>query len=130
MKPHLSRIWAIRGQGLNHENHEFFVPRKLPAIRYNKYCDLSYLSIDQSSKREVVEQVSEVFPNIRIAVFPQTLIVKAVHLSDLSAFVVTTQQSDSVRVPNLHREQSDSVRVPNLHREQSDSVRVPNLHRE
>jgi len=42
------------------------------------------LVVDQSGEREVVEQVCEVFPHIRISVLSQALIVEPVDLRDLS----------------------------------------------
>ena len=42
------------------------------------------LVVDQSGEREVVEEVGEVFPDIRIAVFAQALVVEAVNLGNLS----------------------------------------------
>ena len=43
-----------------------------------------YLIVDQGREWEIVEKVSEEFPNIRIAIFSETLVIKAIHLSDLS----------------------------------------------
>ena len=44
---------------------------------------LAYLIFDKGGEWEVVEEVSEVSPNVGIAVFPQALVVKAVDLRDL-----------------------------------------------
>ena len=59
------------------------------------------LVVNQGGKRKVVEEVSEVFPDIRIAVFPQAFVVEAVDLSDLSGFVVAAEDGDAVRVADL-----------------------------
>ncbi len=53
------------------------------------------LIVDQGGEREVIEEVGEVFPNVRIAVFSQAFVVEAVDLGDLSGFVVSTEDGDS-----------------------------------
>lgn len=47
------------------------------------------------SEGKVVEQVSQVLPDIGITVFAQALVVEAVYLGDLSALVVASQNRDS-----------------------------------
>lgn len=42
------------------------------------------LVVDESGEREEIEEVSEIFPNICIAVFPQALVVEAVDLRYLT----------------------------------------------
>jgi hypothetical protein len=64
-----------------------------------------YLVIDQSGKRQVVEQICEVFPNIGITIFAQAFIVEAVHLCNLTRFVVATKNSDSGRISDLERDE-------------------------
>lgn len=50
---------------------------------------------------QVVEERGEVLPDIRVAVLSQALIVEAVHLRDLFALVVATENRDSAGVANL-----------------------------
>ena len=52
--------------------------------------------IDNSCQRKVVEQLSEVNPDIRVTVLPQALVVETVHLGDLTDFMVTSENSQSV----------------------------------
>lgn len=59
------------------------------------------LAVDQGRKGEVVEQVGEVLPDIGIAVFAQALVVEAVDLCDLTRLVVTTEDRNPLRVPDL-----------------------------
>lgn len=59
------------------------------------------LPVDERRQRQVVEQVREELPNVRVAVLSQALVVEAVDLSDLSRFVVASQDRDSFSVPNL-----------------------------
>lgn len=53
------------------------------------------LVVNESGKGEVVEEVGEVFPHIGVAVFSQAFVVKTIDLSDLTAFVVTTEDGDA-----------------------------------
>lgn len=48
------------------------------------------------SERQIVEQVGQVLPNVRIPVLSQTLVVKAVHLSNLPTLMIASQNSDAV----------------------------------
>ena len=61
-----------------------------------------HLSIHNGSERKVVEEVSKILPDIGVTIFPQTLIIEAIYLSDLSAFMVTSKNCDSVGETNLH----------------------------
>lgn len=65
------------------------------------------LSINEGGEGQIVEQIGEVLPHIRIAVFAQTFVVEAVDLSNLSRFVVAAQDGDSFAVADL---QSDKQR--------------------
>jgi hypothetical protein len=46
--------------------------------------------LTQSSERKVIEKVSEIFPDIGVAILAKTFIVKTIHLSDLSRLVVSS----------------------------------------
>jgi hypothetical protein len=48
------------------------------------------LIIDEGGKGEIVEQIGEVLPDIRVAILSKTFVVEAVNLRDLTGFVVTT----------------------------------------
>ena len=50
---------------------------------------------------EVIEQISKQIPDIRVAIFPLALIVESVNLSDLLAFMISPQDSNSLWIPNL-----------------------------
>lgn len=63
------------------------------------------LVVDQGSERQVVEKVCEVFPHIGVAVLAETLVVKAVHLGDLTGLVVATEDGDALGVSNFERDQ-------------------------
>ena len=63
------------------------------------------LVVDQGGKRQVVEQIGEVFPHVGIAVLAQALVVEAVHLRDLPRLMVSTQNRDALGVSDLERDQ-------------------------
>lgn len=51
---------------------------------------LLYLSINQGSQRKVVKEISEVLPDIGVTILSQALIIKSIHLSDLSALMIAS----------------------------------------
>lgn len=69
-----------------------------------------YLVVDQRSQREVVEQISEVFPDVGVAVFSETFVVETVHLRNLTRFVITSKNGDARRIAYLQGDKkSDSL---------------------
>ena len=62
---------------------------------------VSHLSVYQGSERQVVKQICEVLPNIGVAILPETFVVEAVHLCDLSRLMVSTQDGDSLLKTHL-----------------------------
>lgn len=46
--------------------------------------EAEYLVVNEGGQRKVVKKVGKVFPNIRIAIFSEALVVKTVDLSDLT----------------------------------------------
>ena len=66
------------------------------------------LVVNQSGEGKVVEEISEEFPDIGVAVLAQTLVVEAVNLGDLARFMVAAQDGDAGRVADFERdEESD-----------------------
>jgi hypothetical protein len=49
------------------------------------------LVLNEGRKGEVVKEVGEEFPDISIAVFTETFIVKAIYLCDLTRFVISSK---------------------------------------
>jgi hypothetical protein len=60
------------------------------------------LVVDKGSERKVVKEVGKIFPDVGVAILSKTLIVKAVDLSDLSGFVVATEDGQAFWEANLH----------------------------
>ena len=66
--------------------------------------------LNDSSERQVIEQTCEVLPHVGISIFSQALVIEAVDLGDLLALMITSQNGDSVWVPDFEcDEQSDSL---------------------
>lgn len=63
------------------------------------------LSVDESGEGQIVEQIGEVLPHIRIAVFAKTFVVEAVDLRNLSRFVVAAEDGDSFTIADLQGDQ-------------------------
>lgn len=63
------------------------------------------LVLDDSSKREEVEELGETFPDIWVSVFSAALIVETIDLSNLSGLVVASQYGDSIFVPDFEGDQ-------------------------
>jgi hypothetical protein len=68
------------------------------------------LVVNQGGEREVVEEVCEVLPDVGVAVLSEALVVEAVDLCDLAGLVISAQDGDSLRVPNLEcNEEGDGL---------------------
>lgn len=66
----------------------------------------AHLAVDKRGERQVIEEVGEVLPDVGVAVLAQALVVKAVHLGDLSALVVAPQYRDALGVTHLWTERT------------------------
>ena len=67
--------------------------------------DTEDLAVNDGREGEIVEDLRAISPDCDTAVLPQTLVVEAVDLSDLSALVVPSDQVNTVRVANLQSQQ-------------------------
>jgi hypothetical protein len=66
--------------------------------------------LNDCGKRQVVEEICEVFPNVSVSVLPQAFIVETVDLGDLTGLVISTEYGDSILVADLKTHQeSDSL---------------------
>ena len=63
-----------------------------------------YLTIDKCGKRQIVEQVCEILPHIRIPILSQTLVVKTIHLKN------KVLQSDYIKKRGRKERQRESKR--------------------
>ena len=53
------------------------------------------LIFDDSCQRQVVKEVSQVFPDVSIAVLAETFIVEAIYLCDLTTFMITAENGNA-----------------------------------
>ena len=68
------------------------------------------LVVDEGSQGEVVKEIGEGFPNIRVAIFPQTFVIEAVDLCYLTGFVVAPEDGYALRIPDFESdEEGDSL---------------------
>ena len=78
--------------------------------------ETEYMVVDQGREGEVVEEVGEELPHVGTAVFANALVVEAVHLRDLSGFVIAAKDEHSVGISHLetyeHRHGLDGVVAP------------------
>lgn len=68
------------------------------------------LVVNEGGQGQVVEEVREELPHVRIAILAQALIVEAVHLRNLPTLVVAAQDGDALGIADLERdEKRDSL---------------------
>ena len=59
------------------------------------------LVVDQRGQGQVVEEVGEVFPDVRVAILSQAFVVESIDLGNLTGLVVTTENGDALGVSNF-----------------------------
>lgn len=64
-----------------------------------------YLTVNECGEGQIVEQISKVFPHVRIPIFAQTLVVESVDLGDLTGFMVAAEDGDSFTIADLEGHQ-------------------------
>ena len=68
------------------------------------------LLFDDCCKRQVVKELSELLPDLSIAVLSKTLIVEAIDLCNLATFVIASEDREPFREPYFEcNEQSHSL---------------------
>ena len=68
------------------------------------------LVVDERGERKIVEKVGEVLPNVCVTVLAQALVVKPIHLRDLTRLVVSAEDGNPLGISDLQsHEQSDSL---------------------
>ena len=61
--------------------------------------------LDDGGQGQVVEQAGELLPNFGVTILTEALIVESIDLGDLLGLVVSTKDSDTVGITNLHANQ-------------------------
>ena len=64
--------------------------------------------VHERSERQAVEYLHTVPPHVDRAIFPKTIIVKTIHLTDLATLVIAAQKRDAVRVANFQAEEQQA----------------------
>jgi hypothetical protein len=59
------------------------------------------LVLDEGGKRKEVEEVGEVFPDVCVAVLSQAFVIEAVDLGDLTGFVITSKDGDTLGIADF-----------------------------
>ena len=62
---------------------------------------MAHLIVNESGEGKVIKKIGEEAPNIGVAVFSKTFVVKAVYLRDLSRLVVSAKNRHSVPISQL-----------------------------
>ena len=57
--------------------------------------------IDDCGKSKVIEDVSAVSPHINGTILSEALVIEAINLCNLSAFMISSDQSDSLGISHL-----------------------------
>ena len=74
--------------------------------------------INDGSQREVVENISAVPPDVEGTVFSEALVIEAVNLSDLSAFVVSPYECNHIGISDFvgeEKQKSFHAIEPSVH---------------
>ena len=71
-----------------------------------------YLFIYECSQRQEVHDLCAIAPNIDRTILPQTLIIEAIHLCDLTRLMISSNQCDVLGVPHFKCKQKQKC----LHR--------------
>lgn len=67
--------------------------------------DAEGLAVNQGAQGQKIKHFRAVPPHVGVAIFPQTLVVKTVHLRDLAAFMVAADEGDAVGPADFEGEQ-------------------------
>lgn len=62
-----------------------------------------YFILNDSCDWKKIEKICVVFPYIRVSIFPHTFVIKPVYLCNLTTFVISPQNCDSIRESNFQQ---------------------------
>lgn len=67
-------------------------------------------TVGQCSQRERIKQVHEIPPHVRVAILPEALVIKPIHLSNLTGLVVSADHLNPLRVSDfVAHQKSDAL---------------------
>mmetsp|Transcript_15708 Transcript_15708/g.36056 ORF Transcript_15708/g.36056 Transcript_15708/m.36056 type:complete len:312 (-) Transcript_15708:8-943(-) len=83
------------------------IPRMIQSINGRRQSPMKteYAFGNHRRHWQVVKGIREMFPDIGISILPETLIIKPVHLGNLTTLVVSTQNGDTTPVSDFERNQ-------------------------
>ena len=64
--------------------------------------------VDQSCETHTVEHFHAATPHVDRSVLLQTLVIEAIHLTDLTTLVIPTKQGDTLRISNFQSQQQQT----------------------
>lgn len=64
--------------------------------------------VHERGERQAVEHFHTVPPDVDRPVFPKTVVVKTIHLTNLATLMIAAEKRDAVRVANLEAEEQQA----------------------
>jgi hypothetical protein len=62
-------------------------------------------SIHHRPQTQIIENITTISPNVTAPILPLAFIVESVNLSDLSGFMISTDEGDTIRIPDFKEEE-------------------------
>jgi hypothetical protein len=59
------------------------------------------LVVNKSGERKVIEKVGKVLPHVRVTILAQAFIIETINLSDLTGFVIASQDGNALWVSDF-----------------------------
>ena len=64
---------------------------------------VEHFAVNYGSNWQIVEEICELLPNDWTTIFALAFDIEAIYLRDLSCFMITAQESEPFRVPQLEK---------------------------
>jgi hypothetical protein len=69
--------------------------------------DAKDTAVDDGAKSEIIKDFATPTPHVAAAVLALTLVVKSIHLGDLSRLVVSTDERDAIWISHFERQEEE-----------------------